>query len=357
MAPLPTTAALVGVLAFAPTGCTIIVEPPEPAPGATFLVPFSCLPVAVNPVTGAPQLFEGGPLRTAQVIFTARIERSTVNLASTYGVFMQEAVVGLATLGVHVTHAALLRLDERPVRPVLAAWGCDLDDPQALRPEQVIEHYALAAPPPSQPLGCATDPVVDAGARLTELVTDYPEGLPGRSGRTVFSEAPYLLLVVHLDPLARRVGIDEPPCARATALAENRDGLAGWLAYGGGGIPLDRVVHWFVYTDEGIDDETLAARCRAVEGFPLGAFDALAASPRVLYGPLAEAIRRGGQRVSTLSMCRFLVENGRQGFLLEALQTLAADLGLSFNPNLLLTLLEGDFAGPPEAPEPGGDDG
>lgn len=320
------------------SGCTIIIEPPDPPPIAPFFVPFTCLPVAVDLVTGEPEL-EEEPAASAQIIFTVRIDRTTANLASTYDAFMTEVVAGVAALGVQVSEAALVALDERPVPSLLAGWGCGLDDPEMLTPEQVLRFYATTWAPPPEPIGCATDPLVDVGARLVEVMTNYPDGLAGTSGRTVFGEAPGLLLIVHLDALARRTAFNEAGCQRARALATAQDGTAAWLEFFGPKIAMNRVVHWFVATDEGVDDATLAARCRAVEGFDLGLFDGLEASPRALYDPLASEIQAAGGRASRLSMCRLTVEKDRQQFLLEELGKLAADLGVSIDARLLLALL------------------
>lgn len=326
-------------------GCTIIVEPPEQPPTAPFFVPFSCLPVALDIETGEPRLDEE-PAATAQIIFAIRIDRTTANLAGTYEKFMTEMVAGLAAMGIQVTVAAILPLDERPSRPVLAGWGCGLDDPEDLPPGDTLRFYATQPPPPSEPIGCAVDPLVEGGRALTELSTDYPPGLEGRNGRTIFGRAPDLLLVVYLDALARRSGRDETSCRQADALASAEGGAAAWLAYSGEAIAMNRVHHWFVATDEGIDDATLAQRCRSVEGFDLGLFDALEASPRALYGPLGREIAAAGGPVAAISMCRLLVEKGRQAFLVEQMLTIAARMDLPLDRQILMSLLESESLQP-----------
>jgi hypothetical protein len=328
-------------------GCTIIVEPPDPPPPETVLAPFACVPVRVDPRTGETQPLEDARPPRAHVLFTARLERTAVNLASAWGAFMEETVAGLSALGLHVTNATLLPLDERPVRPVLAAWGCGLDDPSRLTPEAVLRFYATRLDPADQPLGCATDPLVDAGARLGELTTAYPEGLGGVSGRSIFGEVPDLVLVVHLDPLARRAGFDAPGCERAARLADAPGGAATWLSYPSGRVPASRVLHWFVATEEGIDDDALAARCRGLDGFPLVLFDSLEASPLELYAPLAARIDQGPGHAAELPMCALLVEDERRAFLLRELAEIGQRLGVSLDPSLLLALLEGPGEGAP----------
>lgn len=338
-------------LGFTPA-CTIIIEPPESLPVRPFFVPFSCLPVALNPVTGETVIEnETEDVITAQLLFAVRVDRTTTNLASTFDALMSETVIGVAALGVKVTEAVLLPLDERPVDPILAAWGCGLDDPEALPPETVLRFHALARAPPSGPVGCAVDPLLALGADLPRVATNYPPGLDGTSGRTLFGAAPSLVIVVHVDALARRSGRGQSSCEGALAFGRSEGSDAAWLSYVGPGVPLPRVFHWFLATEEGIDDDEMAARCRAVEGFDLGLLDGLEASPLALYGPLAAEIRAGGGRASTLPLCLALVERDRQAFLLDELGGMAAELGLRFDPQLLLQLLEseGQF---PEAETP-----
>lgn len=345
------------VLSAGLAGCTIIIEPPESPPVRPFFVPFSCLPVAVDPLTGdtivAPETED---VVTAQLLFAVRLDRTTTNLATTFDALMTESVAGLAALGVKVTEAVLLPIDERPVSPVLAAWGCGLEDPEALPPEEVLRFYALAEAPPPEPIGCAVDPLLDFGARLTTVATNYPPGLPGTSGRTLFGEAPNLVVVVHIDALARRSAYSDPECAGASTLHSSQEGVASWLSYARAGVSLDRVFHWFFVTDEGVGDDVMAARCRAIEGFDLGLLDGLVASPLALYGPLSAELRGAGGRAALLSMCSGLVERDRQAFLLDQLGAMAGELGLRFDPQLLLQLLQSGGRFPrSEEPVDGGD--
>ena len=355
----PAARGLPSLLALAAAGCTFIIEPPEPPPGSTFLVPFTCLPTRVDPVTGTLSVGGGDepPAPVVHVVFAARVRRSAATLAATWDQFMRETVAGLTATGAQVSVAALLPLDEGPRRGILAAWGCDLDQPDALPAEEVLRFWAAQPPPPGEPRGCALDPVVEAGARWAALSTDYPPGLDGRSGRSVFGEAPDLLLVVHLDPLARRAGADEPACRDAAGAYARQapDGSAPWVRYAEGPLsgPLaaDRIVHWFAYTEEGIDDATLAARCRAQEAFPLGLFDALEASPRALYGPVAGSLSSGPGLVQQIPMCELLVQRRRLEFLRASLEPVAARLGLSVNLDLLSALVDGERLGPPGGDE------
>lgn len=338
---------LVGLAALAGS-CTFIIQPPTPPAPPTYVAPFTCLPVAVDPASGEQNLIEED-VPKVQVLFASRLERSTTTLVSTYAQAMREVVLGLSALGAHVTVAALTRLDERPIeRPVLAAWGCGLEDPNTLTPEAVLMHYAVNSDLPAEPAGCALDPVIDAGERLNALVTDYPPALNGRSGRSVFGEAPDLFLVVYLDSLARRSGQDDPECARASRLADvDESGRAGWLNFGGADLPADRVGHWFVYTDEEVDDARMGQRCRSIEGFDLTLFDALEASPRALYGPTSRPLVGRGA-ATKLPMCELLVESKRQAFLLGGLKAVGSKLGLDLRPELLEALLLGPLEPVPE---------
>ncbi len=342
------------------SGCTIIIDPGDVKPGPPVPVPLQCTPIGLDPLTGEAQLLLENPPPRAQVIFSVRMTRSTANLAEVYETFMTETIAGLAATGVQVTHAVLVRADERPVQPrILAAWGCSLDSPEDLPPKDVLSYYITNAELPESPLGCVTDPLTDLGAELTTAVTEYPRQLPGKEGKSIFGSAPALVLVVHMDPLARKSAYNSSQCAAAQTISQTTpDAGAAWLAYDGDLIPFDRVVHWFIHSDEGIDEPTFRQRCLAVEGFPAAQYDALEPSALPVYTPLAAAIEESGGPAASISMCSFLASTERQRFLTTQISGLATVLGVSLNKAVLKALLEGgEFPIPGGVMPPGEDDG
>ncbi len=331
MRTVPTSVLAVALLA----GCTIIVERPGGGGGGGGGggVPALC----------GPEADDGRP--TAHLIFDVRVDRSMVPLTDAYAELMQTTSLGLLAAGVRPTRLVLLRLDERPVGvDPLAAWGCDLGGFE-LPPEQVLRHYATAAPPKDTPLGCALDPMLAAAGDLSNLVTRYPETLPGVSGRRIFGDAPDLVLWVHIDSLARRSGAEDAACSEAWRLAEvDADGRSPWLRYADGHPDADRVFHWFVATDEGVDRETFADRCRRLEGFPTEVLDVLEPSARPLYTPIAQAIdaERSGH-APLLGLCSLLSPSLRDDFLLDRILGLARSAGATPDPKLVAEALSGGF--------------
>ena len=317
-----------GLLPVLLAGCVIIVDPsdvniPVPVP-----IPLTC-----DPTSGAP---------VAHVYFSARIERSTVNLEPYYTHFMQRVVLGLAGAGIQASQVVLVRADERAGgAPLLAAWGCRLDDPEALRPEDVIRHYAVNEPlSEDAPLGCATDPVAHLGGGLGEVVTQYPRALNGTNGLSVFGAAPDLVLVVHIDPLERRRGFESEACASAQSLAalDEVDGSAFWLAYAGDDPPPDRVVHWAVTTPEAVPRAAFVDECRAREGFPSDVLDLLEPSAASLYGPLLAAAERAGYGVAALDFCAMLTND--RDFLIDQSLALGQRLGLPVDEAQITEVLD-----------------
>ena len=220
-------------------GCVIIVQPNVDADSAV-AVPISC--------QSRPEV------PTAHLLFSARVERSTANLAPYYDRFMQDTALGLAAAGIQTTRAVLLRADERSDGlTMLAAWGCGLDDPRALSPTDVIRHYATEDRRVDPQPGCALTPLVSLGEQLPFQVTIYPVPLAGTSGRSVFGEAPDLVVVIHIDAQARDAGWSEPACESAARLLSSADGRVAWLDYAGANPPIDRVVHWFAVTEEELE--------------------------------------------------------------------------------------------------------
>jgi hypothetical protein len=311
-------------------GCVIIVQ--EPPPMNTTPVPaLTCIDAATM---NAP---------TAHLIFDVRIERTTANLEADYASWLQTTAFALGTAHILTTEGALVRLDERPVPEkvrLLAAWGCNLDDPSQLQPEAVLHHYALNADLDPSPLGCATDPLTWIGANLP-VVTDYPPDLPGTSGRKAFAEAPSVAIIVHIDNRPRRTAFTDPACDGAKHFFDKTDqGMSGWLAYPSGGISADHVVHWFINTEEMIDRDTFVASCEKNDGFPTSVLDELDPSPNALYGPLMSGIDSAGAgKVSGISMCAMLTSGGMSKFIHDRVHDVADIVGTSVNEATLKEVL------------------
>lgn len=309
--------------------CTIIIDGNTPPPGGGG-TPDICAP-------------DDGSRPRVDIIFDVRIERTVAGLRDHYGRLMRKSTMGLMAAGLRPGRAVLFPLDERPVasRP-LAAWGCDLGGFD-LAPEEVIEFYATQTPPKEAPLGCGVDPLLEAGANLPDVVTAYPPEIGGTSGLRVFGEAPDAVVVLHLDSLARRAAFDGSTCASASKLAEvNGDGHATWLAYSAGAVKADRVFHWFVYTDEGVDRDTFVERCRREEGFPVSVLDLLEPSAQILYQPLAEAITASGGRADQISLCAMLSPSKEQAFLDARIRSVASSVGARVDETILEQVLVGD---------------
>ncbi len=317
------TAAALPLLA---AGCTIIIKPNVGGGDLPVPVPLVCAPDNTAP--------------TAHVIFTMRVEKTTVNLADHYGQFMVNTTLMLAGAGLQPTSAVLLRADERPVQTeVLGAWGCGIGDtPESLPPTAVIRHYAINEPLEASPLGCATDTVLKAGEALGDLVTRYPSELSGTNNRRPFSNAPDVLLVVHLDGLPRRTGLGDTECADAGALASTRGGDAGWVQDTDGGIDMSHVVHWFIATDEAMDRATFVEQCRRFEAFPTDV--------------LADQVAGSGGHATFLPMCEMLGADA--GFFKEQGKLIGGIVGLDVDPDRVIDVIEGGGVLPEDVELPEG---
>jgi hypothetical protein len=331
-------AVLLFALTFAAASCVIIVQPNEPTP-VPVPKPLSCINENEAP--------------TAHVYFVMRLERSTVNLAHSYTSIMTRTVGALAAASILPTIGVLVRNDERPVEKngLLAAWGCNLDDPERLPPEQVIEHYAQIALPPA-PIGCAADPLVGLGKALTDATTDYPPELNGVSARSVFGQKPDLVLVVHFDERARRTSLEDAACANAHALGVESGDSAPWLQYADGAMPSEKIVHWFFTTDEGVDRETFIAHCKQFEGFPTSVLDIIEPSPNLMWRPLAQEIASSGQHVTTFPLCAAFSDKEMNRFFFAEIPKIANIAGTGVDIDVLGSVLGGmmptENASPPE---------
>lgn len=328
--------ALFGLLSSA--SCVIIVNTPPPSP-----------PPVGRELTCVNEL--DAPV--AHIYFVSRIERSTVNLKDLYASIMTQTASALTAAGILPTTAVLIRSDERPVEKngLLAAWGCNLDDPQELSPADVIHHYAQTTVEPG-PIGCATDPLVSIGKNLTDLNTDYPPDLPGRSGRSIFNLKPDIVLVVHFDERARRSALSDSVCNSAHELsAKTDDDLAPWLHYADGSMPAEKIVHWFFTTDEGVERDVFIADCKQYEGFPTSVLDIIEPSANLMWRPLAAELADADQNVVSLPLCAAMTDHEMTPFFFSEIPRMAEIAGTSVDLEVLNAILSG--MGPSEVETPG----
>lgn len=314
-----------GLLAVAASGCVFIIGPDDPKP----------LPIP-TPLVCA----DDNSAPTVHVYFSVRIERTTVNMVPAYTTLMTRVVTGLAGAGLQATQVALVRADERPGgAPLLAAWGCLLDSPDVLRPEDVLMWYATQEQLDDGPLGCVTDPLVRLGVAPEAVVTQYPPALVGTNGRSVFGDAPDLVLVVHLDALARRTSFEQAECASARSLAELNGDAPAWLRFAGDDLAADRVTHWFISTPEATDRATFIDACRMQEGFPSDLLDFMEPSTLAVYGPAAKAVRdQTPSGVASAGLCELLANDRK--FLVRELTAVAGRAGVSANAKQIGDVLD-----------------
>jgi hypothetical protein len=330
--------------ALTAASCTIIVEsspPPPPVGGGGGFNP--CL-----------ETEEVRAMPVAHVVIDVRIDRTVVNFESEYSRWMRTSVLGLWAAGIRTTRAVMIRLDEQadPPKP-LAAWGCDVGGFE-LEPESVIHHYAVSSEPVRAATSCALDPLIKAGRDLGALVTEYPPELTNEgSGRRIFGQAPDMVLVLHLDSLARKSGLEDAACSDARTLTEgDQDRLATWLRYpeqsarGLPGVPLSQVFHMFIATDEGVDQATFIDRCRRVEGLPTNVLDVIEPSARALYEPLVQQIVGAGGAARSTSLCKMFGTHEQVEILRDQITTIASEMGTTVNAELLEAALAGQLSLP-----------
>jgi hypothetical protein len=294
-------------------------------PACTVFLP-TTPPPAPTPTPTDPCLDDGRP--EVHVLVAMRMDRTVVNLADTYAELMTTLPQVLLAMGARPTRVVLLPLDEHRGRAQpLAAVGCGVGG-ETLVPRDVIAHYARAAEPRRAGDACAVTPLLEAGAALSSLVTDYPPELDAPSGQRIFGAAPPdAVIVLHLDSLSRSAGLDEPACADAAALAEGPEADAGWLSYDPR-IARDRVYHWMIASAEGVSPEAYADACRRVPGVAFTAIDVIEPSARSLYDPLAARILARGGYAARGDLCTLLGDEGQLAFFTEQLSQIAQDLGL-----------------------------
>ncbi|MBI2373270.1 MAG: hypothetical protein HYV07_04660 [Deltaproteobacteria bacterium] len=319
--------------------CTIVIDRPSSTP----------LSNPCDPAIPAP---------TAHIVGLVRVERSTADLRLKYGRWLETVGRGLMAAGIRPSSAALLRLDERGdvAEPPLGVFGCEAGAGPAVA--DVIGYYAANAFGPDVAAShCALSQLVRAGRNMPEVVASWPSDL-WTSGELVraFGAAPDLVVVIALDTDARRFSLDDAECTEALELSKKTtDGDAGWIEYAPrectedescaasrGRVAMDRVFHYFIATDEGIDRETFLDRCRKIEGFPLTYLDELEPSERSLYSPLAERISDAGGQAEVIPMCSILSKDRERAILRDMILGIVEAMDHELSTNMIERVLNGD---------------
>lgn len=339
---------LVSALGLA--SCTIIIEPKTMPP-----------PINPPPGGGGPGIFgcfDTGGVPTADIFVDMRIERSTVNLAPTYSAWLETTALALAAAQIMTAHAVLIRADERPVgNPILASWGCNTDDPKKLPPERVIRYFATQTELVPSPIGCATDPLATVGQDLSNIVSAYPPELGGTSGLRIFGAPPSIVLVIHIDERARRTAYSACPSAARLGTRAKVDGKpdrAGWLQYIGDGVPADRVIHWFITTDELVDRDSFVTRCKRYDGFPADVLDIIDPSQEALFGPLQRELDHSAGRAVGIPLCQALSQTEMVKFMKAEIHKIAEIAGTKVDEGTLKQVFNGT---PPVQIPPGASQG
>jgi hypothetical protein len=327
-------------------GCTIVVPGGQDA----MLVP---VPVPTPPPTP--------PKVPAHALFVVNLHQSSANLAYYYDSIIRTLVGQLDVLGVSVLRWAITPTypSTRSDVPVLvygesmtaasaagAATGATGTTSQPLSAAQdggaTGARPALPNPDASFDAGLPTQPpqlpvilqqlaasglfdgtpttaegggLVSLGAALGQA--RLPAELDGLDSQDFFDRPTSLFIVVYLQPLARKCGLSDATCqvngrSAADIFTEvGSDGLASWLQYSGGGMPIANIVHVAIATKEGETVDAFRARCGAVTGFPRALFDVMEPSPVSYYEPLVTALNAAhpgtGQRAD---LCALLGADG-----------------------------------------------
>lgn len=164
------------------------------------------------------------------------------------------------------------------------------------------------------------DNLLQLGKRLGNAVVHHPF-TPTAAGQPLYREPERGMLVLWINPFGRRCDLSscggEEGLLIDQLLNQNDAGEATWLTMGGQShLPIKRVVHAFIATEETSDYSAFINRCESRPGLPTRILDHIEPSEVSLYQELHQVLGQEGAPSVRVDFCQALSE--QSGNALEA---------------------------------------
>lgn len=260
--------------------------------------------------------------RTIDLLIMAPIDQSPVS--DFYDKLIDTTVVQLARYQLIVQHAAIAPMYRRLNQSVPLLYGLPDDEAEFDSLADALTYFTS-----EEGLSNLSDDgvrdgenLLQLGARLGTAAVHHPF-TPVGQGEYLFREPEDGILVLWINPFSRRcvlgdcLNTGETLVEKLTELDENDQ--AAWLSMGGQQrLPLKRIVHGFIATEETSNYSTFLSRCQNRTGLPSGVLDYIENSPSPLYSSLQEELRAQGSPSSMVDFCAAISDQGE-----EALEQIA----------------------------------
>lgn len=244
------------------------------------------------------------------LVVLADTERSTAALAVEFEVIINSLIDALGELDITVARTAVAPLYRRVGNSVPLIFGSDDPEAEFATISAALVHIAQNG---SETLGDASG---DDGANLASFGDAisrtgiyYPiEKVTGT--RPFYEGGVDGFIVLNLSATARHCShrdcrIKGVPAATYFSAQEN--GQATWLKLGGdSGLPVSRIMHLSLTTEEGVSYAEFYSRCSKQPGFSSAFLDFMEPSSVRFHEPMAEALRAAGGHARHDDLCAAL---------------------------------------------------
>lgn len=233
-----------------------------------------------------------------------------------YGEIIDSVLNQLSRYQISVAHAAIAPMYRRLNTETPILFGTPDEEAEFMSYHDAFEYFSTEEGllPLDNEVDSDGQNLLQLGARLGTAAPYHPrQGSEG--SRYLFREPQDGLLVLWINPFARRCTLNECSGADgslASALtAQNEAGEATWLSLGGQGrLPLRKIVHAFIATEETNDEDGFFERCSNRIGLPARILDHIEPSSNELYKELTTRLNQSSLASSRIDFCQAVSDEG-----------------------------------------------
>lgn len=233
-----------------------------------------------------------------------------------YGVIMDSVIGQLDRYKISVAHAAIAPMYRRLNNDTPLLFGTPDNEAEFLSYNEAFEFFSSEEGllPLDNEVDSDGDNLLQLGSRLGTAGVYHPR--QGSEGSQYLFRAPQDgMLVLWINPFARRCALNDCEGAEGALasklISTNGQDEATWLSLGGQGrLPLKRIVHAFVGTEETSNEDAFFERCENRVGLPSRILDHIEPSPISLYQQLNRHLTDEGLGSYRVDFCQAVSDEG-----------------------------------------------
>jgi len=233
-----------------------------------------------------------------------------------YGEIIERVWLQLSRYQINVTHGAIAPMYRRLNNDTPLLYGSPDPDAEFMTYNEAFEYFSSEEGllPLDNEVAHDGQNLLQLGARLGISGVYHPR--TGSEGSQYLFRAPQDgLLVVWINPFERRCTLTEcegiEGSLASNLIAKNERNEATWLSLGGQGrLPINKIVHAFIGTEETNDLDGFEDRCKNRVGLPSRILDHIEPSSIDLYKQLNRHLSDAGLASYRVDFCEAVSDEG-----------------------------------------------